>query len=284
MNRPVYGIANAALKISSLAPPDLPFSVKRSGKAVWCHKAETATKHVCFDQLRAMRDIDAQLMTGGLGEVSHKIICSDNPKYFSLGGDLNLFIRCVEEKDEQALSDYAVLAIRAIWANASGLGARQITTISLVAGEAQGGGFEAALSCDLLVAEAGSFFGFPESLFGLFPGMGGELLLRARVDDGLARKLVRSAHRYPAEMLFEMGIVDYLADKGEGSRLVHDLIARDDAGARFLKRQARLETIRYEELVSTVGLWVERALSLSPRQLRAMRYLSSAQGRIPQFR
>jgi len=254
-----------------------PFSVRRTGKAIWCHRSGESSNHVSFEQLRGMRDIDAQLMTGGLGEVTHKIICSDNPRFFSLGGDLALFIRCVEERDEQALSEYAILAIRAIWANASGLGARQITTIALVSGEAQGGGFEAALSCDVLVAEAGSHFGFPETLFGMFPGMGGELLLRARVDDDLARRLVSSANRYSAEMLFEMGVVDHLVRKGQGAARVRELTMIDDARAMFERRQRRLQTIRYAELVSTVGAWVDQALSLSARQLRAMRYLASAQ-------
>ena len=277
MNRSVFGSASAAIQISVPSPHFSPFSVRRTGKAVWCHRSEDSSNHVSFEQLRSMRDIDAQLMTSGLGEVTHKIICSDNPRFFSLGGDLGLFIRCVEERDEQTLSEYAILAVRAIWANASGLGARQITTIALVAGEAQGGGFEVALSCDLLVAEEGSHFGFPETLFGMFPGMGGEMLLRARLDDDLARRLVGSANRYPAEMLFEMGVVDHLVPKGQGGSLVQKLVLNEDRRAMFERRQSRLRTIRYCELVSTVGTWVDQALSLSPRQLRAMKYLSAAQ-------
>ena len=277
MNRTAFGNSNAAFTITPTIKFGTPFSVRRKGTAVWCHRTADTPNFVTFEQLSAMRDIDAQLMTGGHGDISYKIVCSDHGRFFSLGGDLSLFVRCVEEQDEQTLSEYAILAIRAIWANTSGLGARQINTVALVAGEAQGGGFEAALSCDLLVAEAGTSFGFPETLFGMFPGMGGELLLRARVDDGLAKKLVSSAHRYSAEMLFEMGIVDYLAPKGRGAEKVREVINAENQVALFERRQQRLEIVRYTELVESVDAWVTQAMSLSARQLRAMRYICTAQ-------
>jgi molybdopterin-guanine dinucleotide biosynthesis protein A len=41
-----------------------------------------------------------------------------------------------------------------------------------VQGDALGGGFESLLSFDIIIAEKGTKFGFPEQLFGLFPGMG----------------------------------------------------------------------------------------------------------------
>src|SRR5689334_25152852 len=39
-----------------------------------------------------------------------------------------------------------------------------VTTVSLVQGECLGGGFEAALSSDVIIAERNSRFGFPEIL------------------------------------------------------------------------------------------------------------------------
>ena len=48
-------------------------------------------------------------------------------------------------------------------------------------GECLGGGFEAALSSDLIIAERRSRFGFPEILFNLFPGMGAYSFLDRKV-------------------------------------------------------------------------------------------------------
>jgi DSF synthase len=47
-----------------------------------------------------------------------------------------------------------------------------LKTIALVQGDALGGGFECALSGNVLIAERGAKMGFPEILFNLFPGMG----------------------------------------------------------------------------------------------------------------
>jgi DSF synthase len=49
---------------------------------------------------------------------------------------------------------------------------RDVTTIALVQGDALGGGFETALSSNVLIAERSAKLGFPEILFNLFPGMG----------------------------------------------------------------------------------------------------------------
>jgi DSF synthase len=44
-----------------------------------------------------------------------------------------------------------------------------MTTISLVQGDALGGGFEAALTSDVIIAEESAQMGLPEILFNLFP-------------------------------------------------------------------------------------------------------------------
>ena len=48
-------------------------------------------------------------------------------------------------------------------------------------GECLGGGFEAALSSDVIVAEKSARFGFPEILFNLFPGMGAYSFLERKI-------------------------------------------------------------------------------------------------------
>ena len=90
---------------------------------------------------------------------------------FNLGGDLNMFIAAIMRKDKALLTDYGRVCIDNQYRRATGFGA-QITTVALVEGKALGGGFEAALACDLIVAERSATFSLPEVLFNLFPGMG----------------------------------------------------------------------------------------------------------------
>ena len=46
-----------------------------------------------------------------------------------------------------------------------------MVTIGLAQGDALGGGFESLLSFNVIIAERDARFGFPENIFGLFPGM-----------------------------------------------------------------------------------------------------------------
>ncbi len=59
-------------------------------------------------------------------------------------------------------------------------------------GAALGGGFEALLSFDYIVAEQDATFGLPEILFGLFPGMGAHALLSRKLGSAQADRLIVS--------------------------------------------------------------------------------------------
>jgi DSF synthase len=64
---------------------------------------------------------------------------------------------------------YAKLCIDNVHARFCGYRRPRLTTISLVQGTALGGGFECALSSDVIVAEESARLGLPEILFNLFP-------------------------------------------------------------------------------------------------------------------
>lgn len=253
--------------------------------ALWCARTAGAAPSVTLPQLKEARAVDEKIASGGYGNVRFKVICSRQPGVFSLGGDLALFARCIETNDRAVLAEYAALAARAVWANLSAFGRRRVRTIAVVQGETQGGGFEAALSCNTLIAERGTSFGFPEPLFGMFPGMGGELLLRSRVDPDVSRRMVQSTNRYTAEFLHEIGVVDYLVDVGTGisaaDNLLHELAASPDGAAatKSISRQAVLDRIEFSELFESIEAWTERAFQLTARNLRSMRYILEAQNR-----
>ncbi len=71
-----------------------------------------------------------------------------------------------------------------------------ILTIGLVEGTALGGGFEALLSFDYIVAERGASFGLPEVMFGLFPGMGAHAFLSRKLGAAMADRLIVSNQTY----------------------------------------------------------------------------------------
>ncbi len=143
-----------------------------------------------------------------------------------------------------------------------------------------GGGFEAALAGNVLVAERGTRLGFPEVLFGLFPGMGAYTLLRRRVDAVAAEKIILNAKNYPAEELHAMGIIDILVDPGKGENEIYAYISRQKSRpgtAAFRKALNRTRVIDHDELYTIADEWVDAAMELPLHNLRRIDRLISNQ-------
>jgi enoyl-CoA hydratase len=80
-------------------------------------------------------------------------------------------------------------------------------TISLVNGYALGGGFELALSTDIILATKNSQFGLPEVSLGLIPGFGGTQRLSRSLGTHFAKALTLTGEMVGAEELFSKGLV-----------------------------------------------------------------------------
>jgi DSF synthase len=228
-----------------------------------------------FSQLaRRIDDPDA-------GDVKYMVIASSTPGVYNLGGDLNLFRQLIEARNRDQLLSYARACIDPVYHNATHLNRPGLKSITLVQGDALGGGFECALSGNVLVAERGCKMGFPEILFNLFPGMGAITLLGRRIGHQKAEQIILSGKLYLAEELHELGVVDVLAESGEGEEAVYEYIRRE-ARARngtLALRAAReiSQPISYVELMKIAEVWVDAAMRLEPKDLRMMERLVSRQ-------
>ncbi|NJO54991.1 MAG: crotonase/enoyl-CoA hydratase family protein [Rhodospirillales bacterium] len=204
------------------------------------------------------------------------------PGIFNLGGDLSLFLRLIETRDRDGLRRYAHSCARGQYRLHSSYDS-PVTLVALVQGDALGGGFEAILAHDIVVAERQSQFGLPEVLFNLFPGMGAYSFLSRRLGAVQAEKMILSGKVYSAEDLHEMGIVDHLAETGQGEEATYDLIAEFNRSRHA--RQAVLRTrkivnkVTVEELIDVADVWVDTALQLGSNDLRRMAHLARAQDR-----
>ena len=211
------------------------------------------------------------------------IAASKSPGVFNLGGDLSLFARCVAEKDVETLRKYARGCIETLYPYIIGFD-RPVPTVSLVQGDALGGGFEIALAGNIIVAERGAKFGFPEVLFNLFPGMGAYNLLSRRIGMQRTEQMLLNGKLYRAEELHAEGIVDILAEDGRGENAVYDYIVRNKnrgiAREGIQRGQRRLVPIRYEELLDVADIWVDTAMQVGPREIRLMERLARSQGKL----
>jgi len=227
--------------------------------------------------------IDADVAIGP-NHMAHIVLASD-AHVFNLGGDLQLFSRLIRERDRDAITRYAMECVDNVHLLHSRLH-DNAHTIALVQGDALGGGFELALACKTIVAERGVSLGFPEVLFGLFPGMGAYSFLRRRVSARVAEQMMLNGTMYSAEQLHEMGLVDVLVPRGDGVRAAHEVIRQNRriSTARLAMHRVRdyVDPVPLEELTRIVEIWVDTALALGDKQLRVMERLVRAQLRRPQ--
>ena len=220
---------------------------------------------------------------GALHQVNHYVTASRIPGVFNVGGDLALFAMLIKSGDREALAQYAKLCIDNIYPRTQSFFSPTLTKISLVQGDALGGGFECALAADVIVAEESAQMGMPEILFNLFPGMGACSLLARRIGLRAAEDLILSGKVVSAAEMHKLGIVDVLATDGQGESAVRNWIAknakrRNGMQAVYRARQF-IHPITREELDGIVNLWVDAALRLTDRDLKMMARLVRAQSR-----
>jgi DSF synthase len=211
------------------------------------------------------------------------VLGSRFPGIFNLGGDLELFAGFISAGDRDGLVRYGRDCVSILHNNLRRL-ELPVVTIALVQGDALGGGFEAVLSFNVIVAEKGARFGLPEIAFGLFPGMGAHSLLSRKIGLARAEELMLSNRLYTAEEMHEMGLVHILAEPGCGEEAVRAYIAKNgrrQVGHRGIYHASSLAApVTLEELNAIVEIWADSALCLGDADLKLMRRLGDAQTRL----
>lgn len=257
---------------------------------LWCYMSATSDPHVSpallADLTRAQAAIRTGVLPGQSGPhplIRTVVLASRMPGVYNLGGDLRLFAECIQQQDRARLRSYAHGCVDIVFNHSDGYG-QGLTTVALVQGQALGGGFESALSANVIVAERSARLGLPEVLFNLFPGMGAYNFLSRRLTPAAAERMILSGKVHTAEELYELGLVDVLAEDGEGIATVRQHIRELDR--RQVSRRAvrqvcnAVNPITRDELIRVTEIWVEAALSLGEDDLRRMRRLAAAQNRV----
>ena len=260
-------------------------------RVMWCYA--NPSPRPCFTPqllsdllkfLKALRNNNsADLRAGLLPSVKYLILGSYRPGIFSLGGDLSLFVDAIKARDINRLRTYMKLSIDVLFGTYTNMDV-PMTTIALIRGNALGAGFEGALACDYLVAEKSVQLGFPEVLFNMFPGMGAYSFLSRRISPVLVEKMILSGRIYTAEELHEIGVVDVLADDGDGVSEVNRFIKKHDKSGNtrkaLLKIRNRVNPVTLNELLDIGEIWVDTAMSLTARELKIMERLIRSQDRM----
>lgn len=267
----------------------------REDAIFWCfmdQKGRPSYTYALGDEIQQVHDcIGAGAGAGARAGARAEEPCADlryfvcgskTPGIYNLGGDLRHFAENIRTCDLPAMRAYAETCTRMQYAHATGFGA-PIITMALVQGDALGGGFEHALAFDVLVAERSARMGLPEIIFNLFPGMGAYSFLLRRVGRKMTEEFILGGKIHTAEDLYRMGIVDILAEDGEGEQAVLDYVAKNKA--RFQAERAvygarrACHPVSLDELLEVTNIWAETAMHLSEADVRKMERLANAQER-----
>jgi enoyl-CoA hydratase/carnithine racemase len=213
-------------------------------------------------QARAIADACARLAEDAA--LSVVVVTSSSPKAFCVGADL---------KERNSFDDAQLAAQRPVMRAAFGAVLDlPVPTIAAVDGYALGGGFELALSCDLIVASRAAVLGLPETGVGLVPGGGGTQLLPRRVGSNRAADLIFTARHVDAEEAARLGLVDRLVEAGQARAAALELAGviatRSPVGLRAAKRALRRGSdLDLESALVVENLaWEEVAFSADRRE------------------
>jgi enoyl-CoA hydratase len=122
--------------------------------------------------------------------------------------------------------------------------------IAAVEGYALAGGFEVALSCDLIVAGREARFGIPEVKRGLAAAAGGLIRLPKRIPYHLAMELALTGEPIGAERAYEIGIVNRVVEPGGALAAARELAAT-------ITRNGPLAVAASKQVVQRAGDWTE---------------------------
>ncbi|MEA2423713.1 MAG: enoyl-CoA hydratase [Thermoleophilaceae bacterium] len=176
-----------------------------------------------LDRLDSEDDLRVGVITGAGG-------------YFSSGMDLKAFVKGESPYAEDR--GFAGITQRA----------SRKPLIAAIEGFALAGGFEVALSCDLIVASSEARFGIPEVKRSLVAAGGALLRLPRRIPYHLAMELALVGEPIGAERAAELGIVNRIAEPGQALDVALEL-------AQALVKNAPLALIASKAIIQQSPEW-----------------------------
>jgi enoyl-CoA hydratase len=180
---------------------------------------ELALHRAPCNELGSLSLVELEKFAGALDELEKSahavIIHSEIKSGFCAGADLReLYTR--SQALEKSLAKEGVRDfLQRIHRVLNRIDAAALTTIAAVHGVTFGGGFELALSCDLIIADKMARFCFPELRLGLIPGFGGIPRLKRDLGNAVVRDLLLTGRSFNAAKAQQVGLVSQVVSEGE---------------------------------------------------------------------
>lgn len=212
-------------------------------------------------------------------QINYLVLNSSTPGTFSMGGDISQLRIAIKNKAHAWLKEYAYLCVENLWL----IHRMQapITTIALVEGDAIGAGFDCAIAADIVIATRGSQLGLPKIAFNLASSIATMSLLARKIGIENINKIALAQRTFSAEELYDMGVVDVLANEGEGMQALNNWIETTHEELNSFQGIQNAKKIigglKKQELFDVADIWVDSALNLSAVNLERMKLSVSLQ-------
>lgn len=208
---------------------------------------ENGVLYLTLNRERKYNAVDSSIITGISEAVTNAnsahnvgaIIITGKGKAFCAGADISNY----HEANPDILKDFTASAN----ALSKVIEQSRIPVIAAVNGVALGGGFEIALSCDILLASSAASFGLPEISLGLIPGWGGTQRITRLLGRHRATEMILLATRLSAEEARTLGIVNRIHEPDElleAARALGERLASGPREAIAAAKQAIAEVAR----------------------------------------
>jgi enoyl-CoA hydratase len=146
------------------------------------------------------------------------ILTGSGDRSFVAGADVTEFLGLTEEEGRQ-MAEFGQSVFMLVERS-------EVPVVAVINGFALGGGCELAMACHLRIAEEHARFGQPEVNLGLIPGYGGTQRLVRYVGKTKAMELILTADMITAQEALELGLVNQVAEKGEGLEKARELLRK----------------------------------------------------------
>lgn len=214
-------------------------------------------------------------------EAHAMIVSSARSEGFCAGGDLRELFRLSQElPPAQRLSGLRDF-IERIHRVMNALDEAPFTTIAAVNGLTFGGGFELALTCDLIIADKMARFCFPELRLGLIPGFGGIPRLKRDLGNAAVRDLVLTGRSINAAKAQSAGIVSQVTAEGDALRIARETAAQLKKFDRNTALAAKrfIKPIPYDELRREIDIFCD--LFMRPAVEKGLRKFVESKDALP---
>jgi enoyl-CoA hydratase/carnithine racemase len=209
------------------------------------------------------------------------VVYSGQARGFCAGADLRALYSAIQERGASAHRDALAVFLDRIHGVMDRFDTLPCTTVGAIHGPCFGGGFELALTLDVLVADTTARFCFPELRLGLIPGFGGIPRLRREVSNAVVRDLILTGRSIGAKRAKALGLVSEAVAQGEALHVARE-VARQ--AARFDGSVVR-EAKRFMKPLPVAELTEEKArflqLFMNPLVVEALRRFVDSDDAMP---